>query len=440
MKKLVSVSWLNVCLMLGVAPNASAEQVFSLIIGVHPSVPYSSSQAGKTLTHMRDKLFEQCGMIRFPNVRRIELSDKLPEKVIMDTNRPKHMNSYRKTGTSIQVVPFIATCGKDSPIKGFIGGCAVPGGPILVVKRPSRKRDAQIWGHEIGHAQGLNSKYPGYINGHNPNFGFLMYASANQSNWAMSSAECSQYYTVQTFPPKDQGEAIIIDEPLAIKDEQNKKQDEEISFDDEQFARSYLSAEWPHGLDLSVIGDRDELVARLAFEALRENDVELWPNSVLVAGYNNFDDALPLIEKVLGTTQIETDFAAENPEEAAYLINDAKMNAGVALGYLAFEANETAAQLLLQLISPNNNINSIPFADDGRDLQALSQNLAIMATTGLSLAASKNSDLQSRFESHQNAARAGQYDLGVDDLFFDQLNELSIEAQGKSLTEVLSSQ
>ncbi|WP_146193062.1 hypothetical protein [Maritimibacter sp. 55A14] len=439
MKHLFFRTSVAVYLLFCFASKASAEQSFRLIVGVYPDVSYSASDAGKTLTILRNKMVEQCGPVSFPNPRRIELSGDLPSNVVMDSRRPKHMNLYSATGTSVQVVPIIMAC-PDPVITGFISGCARPGGPIFVRKRPSRARDAQVWGHEIGHAQGLNSSFSGYVGGHNQNFGFLMYASASENNWAMTSAECNQYYTTQTFPPADQGEAIIIDEPLAVTGEISKKTDAPTDFDDEQFARSYLLAEWPHGLDSEILDSNREIVSRMAREALLNDDVELWPNSVLVAGYTNFDGAVSLISKVLETTNIDTNFATENPEEAAFLVNDAKVNAGVALGYLAFEGREEASNLLVPLISPKNNFLSIPFLDDGRDTQRLSQHLAILATTGLALAASNNTELQTVLNNHRSAALVGQYDLGVDDAFFDQLEELGKGAQGKTLDEVLGSQ
>lgn len=437
MKKLCCWIFSSTFFSMTAVSGAQAEQSFEIVVGVHEDVSYSAKDAGKTLTVIRNKLYGKCGPIKFPKARRVSISSDLPDNVIMDSARPDHINLYLATDTSLQMVPAIAACPKP-PTTGKIGGCARPGGPILVTKRASRARDAQIWAHEIGHAQGLNSRFGGYVKGHNPNFGSLMFAAANPKNWGMTKAECTQYYTVQTFPPAPASESIIVDEPLAISDEVDSEDEPNRDEDTGNFARDYLVSEWPHGLDVALFNANSNALSEMARVALEEDDVELWPNSVLVAGFANFEGAFELIAKVLETSEVDTEFARSYPEEAAFLINDAKINAGVAIGYLSYHGVPEATDLLVRLISPNRNLASVPFGDDSRDIQQLSQNLAILATTGLSIAVSGNPGLRSIFENHKNASRAGQYDLGVDEAFFDQLEELSKSQQNGSLGDILT--
>ena len=406
-------------LTLAATVPAMAEAKIHFIIGVHPDVTYSAQKIGRVLSKYRAKMSNACGPIEFPSPSRAVLDSNLPSEV--DGSDQDVLADYRATGTSIQIVPFISACGRG-PVRGTIGGCARPRGPILVVPSFTEGYDAQIWAHEVGHAQRLNGSFPDYGGkSHSDVEGALMQAKASPNNWGMSTAECTTYYKAQTFAPTVDGEAIILEDPAT---------DPAPAADDTP-AEAFLKSRWLHGMDFEELEANREAIVAAAQAAFDTGTVEMWPNAVLVVGYAGGDAALGQISTALDIDKAET------PEQAVFL-NDAKINSGLALAYLAYQGNADAFGRLVPLLSPKSVLNSVPFADDGRDPEQLSKSVSIMATVGLSIVATRSDRAAELLDNQRQSQRAGAFDLGVKDSYFDLLDETSKSFRGRSLQDVLT--
>lgn len=397
-----------------IAMPAWAERGFTVYIGVHPEVDYSAREAGETLSIWRRSMSAQCGAFEFFSPSLSTLDDDLPNEV--DGGSQAVLQQFANSGTSIQVVPSIVAC-PEPPARGLILGCARPKGPILAVKRSNRRQDAQIWAHEVGHAQGLNRTFPGYNGGHNDKFGYLMYRSASKANWDMTDAECDQYFTSQNFPPA----VTAVAEDIVIPD-----LPEEAPSPDEALPLQILEADWPHGFDFVWVERLGESLISASEMAIDEGNIRLWPNSVLVIGYANAEGALNRLITVL---------SLEEAEEIDRLsLNEAKANAMLALGYLAFHVNGDALPPLINGMSPNRVQSSIPILNDGRKTTEVARQIARSSTVGLAIAASQSDRAAELLEEQRMLQERGAYDIGVDDAYFNSLNELtnSIRENGLS--------
>ncbi|MEL7114273.1 MAG: hypothetical protein AAGP08_01565 [Pseudomonadota bacterium] len=417
-------------LALGVFGSAAkAETSFNIVIGVHPNASYSPENAGKTLTKIRNEIQSRCGDLAFPSPKMRALDASLPH--IVNGGSETQLRRFAATGTSVQVVSTIAAC-PDPAVGGRILGCARPRGPILVVQHGGISSNAQIWAHELGHAQGLIGDFGSYVDGHNTNAGFLMSNRANPNNWRMYVSECRQFYTAQNFPPIIEVDAIIEDVPLVLGEFEEAVEADPI----EPTARDYLSSYWMHGLDFSVFEDDRDAILEQAIAAVSGDDYLLWPNSVLVLGYAAPDPALDLIGKVLQTETAENADADGSPLEIASAINDAKINAATALGYLAFQGDTGALDLLAPLTSPEDN-RAFPFIEETRDIGTLSVSLALSASVGEALAAARGEQAQALSVEQRSERFSDETELSIDESYFERLDALTESLRGNTLLDVL---
>lgn len=415
----IYVSIATIVLGLSVTQVANAN-TFRLTIGVHPRVTYSESNVLRTVTIMQEKLLGSCGPATFEVARVVSLDAGLPHNVNLDA--PGVLELFAATGTSVQVVASITHCG-GAPARGFILGCARRGGPVLVKGMRTRDADAQVWAHEIGRAQGLGASFSGYENAHNPTSGFLMFASANPRAWAMDHNECKQFYSRQTFPPRSIANPMaVISTAAAMAGEDRERSP----------AEEFLASLWFHGLDFAAFERDREAILEAAIASIDIQDVELWPNAVLVIGYAGEDGAFEQVRHIL--------FSEGNGEDrvdAGYR-NDARINAATALGYLAYQGDRNAIELLQVLRNPNANFAVVPFArDDMRDEEVFAQELAISTSVGLAIAAAVSEEAEFILFDQRMRQQQGAFDIGVDDGYFDLLDALTEDVRANGLFEAL---
>lgn len=392
---------------------ANAERGFTIEIGVHQEVNYSANEAGQTLSVLRRELSNRCGAFNFFTPTMTNLDNSLPRDV--DGGSQSVLRQFASTETSIQIVPAIVAC-PTPPVNGIILGCARPKGPILVVKRSNRQRDAQVWAHEIGHAQGLGGAFSGYVEGHNTEFGSLMYRAAGTANWGMIDAECDQYFRSQNFPPAVNAATEEIVLPDLPEDEASSN---------EGLPQQILGADWPHGFDFAWVERIGEPLITASESAIDEADVGLWPNAVLVIGYANAEGALDRLIRVLSFEE------AEEPDRLS--LNEAKANAALSLGYLAFHGNSDALSQLSNLTSPNLVQNSIPVLGDGREPGEVARQIARTSTVGLAIAATQYDEAAAMLEEQRFRQERGAFDLGVDDQYFDSLDNITTSLRENGL-------
>jgi hypothetical protein len=401
-----------------IGTSVSAEQAFTLRIGVHPKTSYSAQEAGETLAIWAKRLSAACGDVSFDGAVILPISDDLPSSV--DGGSQSVLQAFARTQTSIQVVSEISACPKPAS-SGFILGCARPKGPILVVKRPDRERDAQIWAHEVGHAQGLNSSFSGYTDAHNTVYGSLMFKSANSENWDMSKTECEQYFSAQDFPPA----ITAIEEQIIIPELPQETMETESNL-----PTQLLASDWPHGFDFQWIETLGEPLLTAAETALDEGDYTLWPNAVLVVGFANSEGAFERLTRVLSAE------ATDDPSTRLFL-NEAKANAMLAMGYLAYHGNMQAPTILRDAMSPNRVSAVVLVADDGRPSELIFRQIARASTVALAIAAPRSDQAASFLQDQRNFQERGAYDIGVDDEYFIRLEELTSSIRERGLEALI---
>lgn len=361
--------------------QAETRASFQLIVGVSPEVSLDAKAIGKILRNVKNKLETVCGPLELVKPQRIELKPDVPTEY--NSADTKHHALFLDSGAAVNVVAQISHCKKPA-VAGKIAGCAARGGPIIVTPRATRLADAQVWAHEIGHAQGLGPTFKGYENGHNPNKGSLMYSYAGP-HWSMSAEECDKYYQAQLFPPNDQGEPII------LEDDDAPLPREEMT-DQEAFLRE----EWHEGVDFTPVADDPAGFEAAAKEAITAGD---WPGmrtAVLVLGYLNTPDAQEYIFRVLAQREVPNSVAA-------HYLNDAKANAVVALGYLGAQSSYESLVygdslgFLTNVALEGSPTQNVQLLEDGRSLDTLSDGVREMAVTGLAIMAHTSAKAESRF-------------------------------------------
>ena len=444
-------------LALAVLPSGvAADFSLKLIVGVHPMVNYPTTHTAETVGLIRDHLVQQCGDFRFTSVQQMALSADLALQ--FNSGVAGAMNKFAATGTSIQVVNSISYCNGPSGLFGAILGCARPGGPIVVVPRSTRARDAQVWAHEMGHAQGLTVTFPGYVEGHSKLNAALMYAYAAAQRWTLTADECQQFASNQTFPPVSapfevlvtgldaravigspdptdtvvevggegapevlaQGEMvdIILPDPVVLSDSDSEP---EIGFD----PATYLGAEWVHGMDVPTVLEHAEPLLSASIRAIDARDYALWPNAVLVIGFLGDEGATGLLDQVMQDS-------GGREAEAAFQVNDARINSATAYGYIAAQGNMAGFERLTALLNPRGNISNLDFADE-RSPDVLSQELARSAHIGLAIAAANNPEAAVLLEFQRNESALNNIDLGVTLDFFDGLEQLTAQVAAGAL-------
>lgn len=430
--------------VISMGDGAAVEQTFEIIVAPQSDAPLSETDAMAVLQVLVNEISRSCGSLRVrPGFQQLPTAFSGPTDASTYAKRKR----FRDTETSVQIVPWISRC-SDLPKPGQrFAGCALRRGPIIVshgaaTSERGRTSLAQTWAHEIGHAQGLIGAFPGYNKGHNPGPNSLMYWAADPSRWGMSQAECNTYYAQQLFPPEAPGAATeeellaendrVADSPteedgVLVPDMHPEAETPDVT--DAQEADALLRGEWFNELPIPAIEeDREELLVA-AEQAIDENNVELWPGSVVVVAYAGQEAAAERLAKVLKFDPGEFNFDLD--EYQASQFNDAKIRGAGALSYIIYRAQTgdyagedvgQAFTLLRQNLSPSRAL-GLPFADDGRDLQALAQEVAINATNGLALLASVSDEALAMLEDHRQANMMGAYDLGVDDSYFEALNQ-----------------
>lgn len=425
--------------------GAAVEQTFEIIVAPQTDAPLRENDAIAVLQVLVNKMSLSCGTLRVrAGFQELPTQFSGPADMSTDAKRKR----YRDTGTSVQIVPSISRCPAPPAAGEIFGGCSPRGGPIILRYGPAttergRASLAQKAAHEIGHGQGLIGSFPGYSLGHNPSSGALMYRAANASRWGMNQTECNTYYARQLFPP-EQPRPVTEDELQAQNDQvTNDATEDDILLvpdmqpepgtpvvSDGQEIDDFLRGEWHGQLPIAEIEENREELLSAAEQAIDENNVELWPGSVVVVAYAGQQAAAERVAKVLAFDPGEFGFTLD--EYQAFQFNDAKIRGAGAVSYIVYRAQagdyvgEDAGQafeLLRDNLSPSRTL-GLPFADDGRDTRVLAQEVALNATSGLTLLASVSDEALSMLEEHRQANLVGAYDLGVDDSYFKSLDQV----------------
>lgn len=449
MKHIPAVNIIALAALGIIATPARAEMRFDLIVAPQTDTTLTEPSALNVLRVLRGKITQSCGPMRM-----FLTFQHLPASFAGagDGGSGTALARFRNTGTSLQIVPSISRCPTPPQPGQIFGGCTPRTGPILLRDYPAgstaqQTRLAQKWAHEMGHAQGLIGNVPGYVNSHNPGTGALMYWQAGDARWSLTPAECGIYYTDQTFPPfvpspviadaETDGDTTSDAAPLpapgdAVEVLPLPEQPEPPPVDTtgaiplgEDFLRGDWMGEFPI---LQIDAFQDELLPQA--ERAIEGDVHaFWPGAVVVLAYAGRQNVVARLEKVLNFDTREA--GIEPDSDAAYQINEAKIRAAGVLSYLAYRRatgdydGEDAgrAQELLSDLSTVAAANGISFAPDGRDPFMLAQQAALNANAGLALLAGVDPAAQDDLTTNQSGNASGSADFGVDDSYFQALNE-----------------
>lgn len=384
------------CLLLSLGAPAESQTSFELVVGVHPVVSIEAQEVGQILGEIR-RQNTACGGVGFPSPVMRALDPSIPAAVDFDDITVRQ--SLLGTGASILIVDRISSCAS----LGGRDGCAVPGGPIVVDLSSSTAKNAWVWAHEIGHAQGLSVGFHAYdVSGHQSGSGNLMYGYYFGHGWNMTNDECALYNAQQRFPPRPAGAGDI---PIIVEE-----LDEEPPLDP---AEQFLLYQ-PNQMNFTMLAENAELeeqVIDLAFEVIESRDYPFWAGAVRALGYAGGERAIGAIETVLQAT------AEDLP--SGRLINDAKLAAGEALGYAAFQGNGAAVELLLANANPNQT--RANFAEDNREFDYLSQQLAVSMTVGIAILSYRSDFAAEVLTNQMMSNRMGAFDLGVSDSFFERI-------------------
>lgn len=445
------VSLSAVILLAGAMPSPAAAQGHLVLI-VAPQTDTTLTETGalKVVQAMTGKLRDICGPLRVQfGFSPLPASFQGPG----DGGSHEALRRFRDTQTSLQVVPSISRCPTPPAPGGRFGGCTPETGPILLrdgvtATSNDRARLAQIWAHEIGHAQGLIGNFPGYSGGHNPSDRALMFWRADLARWAMNGNECTTYYAPQKFPPPRVSAIVETDEAAPqdgmMADGQTGSQapDAPAPFElidieptepappepsPETATDDFLRGDWLAGLPLAEMQERQQDLLPAALAAIAENRVELWPGSVIVIAFSAPADAVQPLERVLTADPAELQVTPGS--DAAYQLNEAKIRAAGALSYVVYRTasgeydggdQNAARDWLDRLVSPQGNLD-LPLAEDGRDRTLLSQEIALNAIAGIALIAGFDDDALARLQTQRSGNRSGADQFGVDDEYFGAL-------------------
>ncbi len=397
-----------IALVVPVQAQTPLSREFSMVIGVQRDVPLTEDRASRIIATLTQQMTTQCGPLSIA-WSFVKLPDSFVGAAEVATQAQR--SRFRNTGTSVQIVPSIVSCGDHTLQPGYsYSGCAGQGGPIVLRDRPSgssstRLSLARTWAHEIGHAQGLDSTFPSYVDGHNILVSALMYKTNNSVDWGMSLQECRQFYRPQDFPGVDllatsQAQvgasgpagvtlAQVTSSSDAMPDGADDAPDSPVSATD-----AFLQGVWHDSLPIAEIDARREELLAAALQALDSGDVDLWPGSVVVLAYAGEAGVFERLRRVM--THASRADAAGLSEDDAFQLNEATIRAAGALSYVVYrqvigdylddDATE-AADLLAALSSPDTARWVVAFAADGRDQTLLAQEVARNATLGLALVA-----------------------------------------------------
>jgi hypothetical protein len=418
---------MSVCISLTAGLAAADNHVFLLSVGVFSETASPKPWAKNVVGGISTILTTGCGNVSAQFAGHGRYAPELPG-VFFD-NVPAEVKGFRLSEFSIHVVESIGRC-KIIPTSGIIAGCAFLGGPVIVRRRASVARDAQVWAHEMGHAQGLIGAFSGYVNGHNPNAGALMFASAGTTNVGLSSQECDAFREPQAFAiTETQGEGTPTDETEAPAEAVTLAGADAIS------AADLLEMEWVHGIDVDVIDGMRIDMADAASVAIRTDDFSKWPNAVLAVGYLNAADAMALLRKV-------TDFDGSLlAEEDRFFVDEAKLNAIIGIGYLA-AAGVAEAQAFLTSVTPSdralsqNFSNAVPEVRETLQVEAARHTLialgfaAAESPEAAAMLARQREDEAGRRIANGNGETVALFDPTLDARFFDELDALA--AAGRS--------
>lgn len=449
MKNIPAINVILLTLTGMTAAPVSAETRFDLIVAPQTDTTLTEAGALGVLRVLRSKMTQSCGQMRM-----FLTFQPLPASFLGDANGGSlaELKRFRDTGTSVQVVPVISRCPDPARPGQIFGGCTPKTGPILLRDYPAGNADqqtrlAQKWGHEMGHAQGLIGSFSGYVNSHNPSADALMYWQAGPSRWQLSAAECDVYYADQTFPPfvaspviadaETAGDTVTdatappaADGPVEVMPlpEEPAPGPPEI-LDGTSLQDDFLRGDWMGDFPVREIDKFQGDLLPQAEQAIAQDVFELWPGSVVVLAYAAQNGAVSQLEKVL-------DFDAagagiEPGSDAAYQINEAKIRAAGALSFLTYrqatgDYDGDDADQALALLSGFSDLavaNTISFAPDGRSALSLAQQSALSANAGLALAAGIDQSAQDRLIANQSGNASGSADLGVDNSYFQALND-----------------
>lgn len=430
---------------LAIAQPSPAQPSFGIVVAPQRDVPLAENDALGVIQTLVNRLNQSCGPLRVG----FEFSP-LPTSFAgaADGGSFTALRRFRDTGTSMQIVPSISRC-PDPPLGADIfGGCTPRTGPILLRHYPvsgqeGRAKAAQIWAHEMGHAQGLIRDFPGYVNSHNPAGSALMNTHASATRWGMNPTECATYYANQLFPPPQPAPILAADEeaedrqdaPPEARDGVVEILPEELPPDDDQpegdqlVVDDFLHGDWFNGLPVDIIEENRERLLPAAEDAIDANRVDLWPGSAVVVAYAGQSGAAQRLDRVIRADPDE--LGAELSEIQSFRLNDARIRAAGALGYVVYRAATgdyagedagLAQELLDRFVTPGNAA-ELAFAADGRDAAQLGRDVTLNALSGLALVASFDDDALGRIEGIGRANSQGTLDLGVDDAYFAALLE-----------------
>lgn len=406
------------------AASAAAQNEINFRVGAQTGTTLTEENSNDIYNIIFFEIRLRCGEHLATSFEYTELDRSFVGSAHIDTKAM--FNRFLGTNTSVQVVPMISSCNGDVAQPGTsYGGCAARGGPVLLRDAATEtpedlRRRAQIWAHELAHAQGLIGSFGGYINSHNPESTALMYKTANLDRWELSSQECSRIYGRQLFPPRPVTAGVIEEEqpePYTDSDfaemdssahdtehknlnsselpQEFRTEDDDRSEDDDLLNDDFLRGEWLDGIPIEIIDDSREELLKEAQDAIESNNFELWPGAAVVIAYAGTENAFRALEKVIFTDAAAMDLGPTSDD--FFQINEAKVRAAGALSYIIFRGDlngdysddedvDQARSLLIQLALSQIDLNTVVQGDDDV-AQAFQQGVVLNAISGIALIA-----------------------------------------------------
>lgn len=308
------------------------------------------------------------------------------------------------TSTTVHVVSRINYC--SGPAAAGVVGCAGQGTSIVVEDVARVGLAAVVWLHEFGHTQNLSRATEG--GAHASRSGALMNASVSSRSTLLDVGECDRMNASSMNFDTQRGNAVTL-----IEASIDEFPDPETPLED------LLYAAWIEGPPVERIRELDEggsLRAELRIILLSIEKRHLWANSVTALGLSGERSDISFLISFFQRSHGD-DFVNDP------FVEEARLQVPFSIGYLSarFETSEGFA-FLRNSVNPQNNM--VFSADSLEHAEFFATEVAKSSLMAIALSGGNNDAAIAAIEDARQANSAGQFDLGVDQEFFEGLSSI----------------
>ena len=308
------------------------------------------------------------------------------------------------TSTNVHVVSRINYC--RGPAAAGVVGCAGQGTSIVVEDVARVGLAAVVWLHEFGHTQNLSRATEGEA--HASRTGALMSASVSNGSTLLDAGECNRMIASSMNFDTQRGNAVTL-----IEVSLGEFPDPETPLED------LLYAAWIEGPPLEKLRELDEggsLPAELRMILLSIEKRHLWANSVTALGLtgepSDISFLISFFQRRHGDEFVNDPF-----------VEEARLQVPFSIGYLSarFETSDGFV-FLRNSVNPQNNM--VFSTDSLEHAEFFATEVAKSSLMAIALSGGNNDAAIAAIEDARQANSAGQFDLGVDQEFFEGLSSI----------------